>query len=569
MEPGEKKHVSSTQDTQDEMIAIDTEYFQHTGKLHRPGGKFACLTSSLHGKTGSLYVQPADVQTILAEIQKSGNVIAMQNALYDLRQLKTSKLWPNQWEPKIWDTMLVEQALFGGLFQLNSLADLSRRWLELYLNKDTVLEFISASNMTPKMKKYAKMDAVVTQNVAYAQQKWINDQFDGDFGWYWDIDLPAMWAVLDMQPVRMDVDGWLRHGEALYAEGIRIQETLGFNVKSTNQVKKALSSVGITPYKTVDAPTCEKWLEKATRKGNTNQIEILTLIARARKCRDAMSKYGDKWIDKNVEDGEWIYPNWSVTGAETGRMSCSKPNMQNIPKRGEGSVYRSFFLAQKDGRLLVGDVQQQEPSFSAFLSQDPNLTKEIIDGIDLHQRTADLFGLAGRDARDRGKAINLGLNYGMSAWGLSGRVGISKEDAEAGIDARNRHYNRYHAWQDRQIRAAKRRGFVTTVTGRPVWVNEYNFGWKRNAINGPIQGSAADQTKLALGYIREQCNSAGIPFVVNLVVHDEIVMDVPKGMMKQYRKIMNDAWMEAGLKLMPTMPTRIDMKSGKNWRVHS
>ena len=552
-----------------DIVAIDSEYFQHTGKLHRPGGKLACLTLSSNGKKADLIEDPTQVKEALLQLKKSGTTIAMQNAHYDLQQLRTSGLWPNQWEPKIHDTMLVNQALFGGLFQLNSLADLSRRWLGTYLPKDTVLDFISAEKMTPEMKRYSKKDAVVTQNVAYAQQKYVEDKFGGDFGWYWDIDLPAMWAVLEMQPIRVDVDGWLLHGQELYAEGVAIQDSLGFNVKSTNQVKKALRSVGIKPYKTVDDPTMEKWLEKATRKGNQKQVNLITAIRRARKCRDAMSKYGDKWVEKNVEGGEWVYPSWNVTGAETGRMSCSKPNMQNIPKRGEGSIFRSFFLATKGGRLLVGDVQQQEPRFSAFLSRDPNLTEEIMNGTDLHQRAADLFNLTGSNARDRGKAINLGLNYGMSAWGLSGRVGISQDAAEAGIQARRRHYNRYYAWQDRQVRAADRRGYVTTVSGRPLWTNEYNFGYKRNAINSPIQGSAADQIKLALGYVREQCKAASIPFCVNLVVHDEIVMDVPAGMMKTYRYILDQAWKEAGHKLMPTIPTVVDLKSGKNWRVHS
>jgi DNA polymerase-1 len=156
----------------------------------------------------------------------------------------------------------------------------------------------------------------------------------------------------------------------------------------------------------------------------------------------------------------------------------------------------------------------------------------------------------------------------MSAKGLAARVGISIQDAEAGINARKRHYNKYYAWQDRQIREAKRLSYVRTVTGRPIWVNKYNFKFRRNAINGPVQGSAADQTKLALAYVHEQCRSKGVPFTVNLVVHDEIVMDIPRGMMKTYRKILKDAWLEAGKKLMPTVPTEVDMSSGKTWRTN-
>ena len=552
------------------IVGLDTEYFGHEGKIHRPGGTLACVSVAAEGlkRTDSLLVDPTDIKLYLRHLKKTGATIAMQNASYDIRQLKASGLWPSPWKPEIHDTMLVEQALFGGWYQLNSLQDLSRRWLKRYLSKDTVSQFPTSTKLTPAMRKYALDDAAVTRDIAIAQMQYVDDEHDGDFNWYEDIDLQAMWAVLDMAPIRMDVDGWLSHSQALYAEGNRIQQSLGFNVKSAQQVKKALIAEGIKVRGTTDADFMAAALEDAQLKGQHKQENLLKLIMRARKCRDAMSKYGANWIDKNVEDGEWVYPNWNVTGAETGRMSCSKPNMQNIPKRGAGSIYRSFFLATVGQKLLIGDVVQQEPRFSAFLSKDSTLTDEILQNIDLHQRTADLFGLSGADARPRGKAINLGLNYGMSAHGLAARVGISVQDAQAGVDARRRHYSRYYAWQDKQARLAERRQRVATVTGRPVWVNPYNFQYRRNAINGPIQGSAADQTKLALAYVRQQCESEGVPFTVNLVIHDEIGIDVPKGMMSQYRKILENAWKEAGHKLMPTIPTEVDMASGYNWKVH-
>ncbi len=359
----------------DKITGIDTEYYQHEGKLHRPGGTFACLSSS---DRGSLLTGQVATRTYLTSLKKRANgLITMHNSLYDVRQLMASGLWPNGWEPAVWDTMLVEQGLFGGLYQLNSLADLSRRWLGIYLEKDTVSGFINGSKMTPEMKKYALLDATVTHDIAKEQREYVDETYGGDHSWYWDIDLPAMWAVLAMPPVRIDVDGWLQHGRDLYDEGMEIQGQLGFNVKSVDDVKSALRSVGIRPGKSTGVDAMESWLEKALDAQNNKRIVLLKSIMRARKCRDAMSKYGTNWIDKNVEDKEWVYPNWNVIGAETGRMSCSKPNMQNIPKRGEGSIYRSFFLATKNGRLLVGDVEQQEPRFSAFLSHDQNLTEEI------------------------------------------------------------------------------------------------------------------------------------------------------------------------------------------------
>ena len=551
------------------MIALDTEFYQHTGFLHRPGGKFACLTISGDQTEDSIIVDAQQTTSYLSALKRGSNgadVIVMQNALYDLRQMRHHGLIDSKWRPKLWDTMLVERDLFGGLYPLFGLNHLSRRWLRHYLSKGTGADFVDASSMTPTMKKYAIADAVTTYDVAVAQEEYVNDQFSGDFGWYWDIDLPALWAVLDMQPVRLDVDAWIAHADTLERKGIRIQDGLGFNVKSREQVRDALRSTGlrIKDKQSCDAGNLERWLERARLGSNERRADLIEKIMESRACRDAPSKYGRKFVEDHVEEGGYIYPSWKVTGAKTGRMACGDPTLQNIPIRDKGWIYRTFFLASRRHRLLVTDVESQEMMFSAGMSNDEVMMEEFLNNVDTHKQTAKLFGLRSRSA---GKNINYGLNYGMGAKGLAARVGISLDDAEAGLRARRLHYPAYHAWQERQIRLSRRLGYVNTAAGRPGWVNPHSWGADRNAINNPIQGSAADHVKLALGYIHQQCEADNIPFSVVMVIHDEIVLDVPPGLMKKTRKIVENAWKEAGHKLLPSLPTRVGMASGPNWGV--
>ena len=546
------------------VIAIDTEFFQHYGNLHRPGGKFACLsvTDGLGVLTNnSLSADEAESLKYLLALKKFDGVIALQNAIYDIRQLIHNGIWPVGWEPAVWDTMMVEQDLFGGWYQSFSLQALARRHLAIYLEKDIRNEFVDATELTSDMEQYAIQDANITREIALAQQRIVYNEYANEFPWYWEIDQPAMWAVMNMKPIRMDVDGWIANAEALLEEGHRIQEELGFNVKSQPQVQAALKAAGIKKIRkdsSCDQESLEGWLKGA----NEHQTALIKGILRARHCRDAYAKYGPKFVATNVEEGNLIYPNWKTTGPETSRMACSDPNMMNIPKKDEGLRYRAYFLAGPGNELLVVDQNQQEPCYSAQLSRDRALRQEIIDGVDLHQVHADLFKVN----RHRGKKINLSLNYGKSAWGLAAEHNLELEEVEEGLRARRQHYPEYHAWMDRQKRQAERLNYVNTVMGRRVWTNPYSYQAPNNAINSPVQGSAAEHAKLALVYTRELCKAKGLEFLVNIMVHDEMVLDVPKGLIPQYKEIVTEAWLEAGHKLMPNVPTKLVIKTGPNWR---
>ena len=553
-----------------ELVALDLEMFQQDPKkLHRPGGIFACMTVAYTDGTVYVLSDGADLSEALERV--SPGLWCIQNSLYDLRQLRRltkSKLT----RPRpIWDTMLVEQDLFGGYYSRFDLANLTRRWLHEHLPKGVREKFGETQTLTQEMIDYSASDAWATVRIAQKQITHVEEEEGGEFSWYHDIDEKMIWVVLDMQGIRINVDAWRAQNEFHRRHVEELESWLGINVMSKDQVISLLRSLGVRKFSRTDKGNegadhafLESLRDRAQLDGDAKLAEAVTAILTARMYRKAVSTYGDKWLDINIEADGYVYPSWKITGAETGRMACSDPNLQQIPIR-ELPLYRTFFLSSPGHRLLIGDVNQQETRWTAWLSGDKVLQQEIIDGLDLHVVTADLFKFKGsKDVRRRkGKNTNFGLTYGMSAEGLASRVGISLSDAESGLREREMHYRGMYSWNERMRRQAQRLLRVRTASGRPVWINPYSHQWSRNAINGPIQGSAADQVKLASAYFFE---SYGAPV---LIIHDEMAGDIEGGKMKQAREAMSYAWQEAGRKLLPEMPVTVDMVSGLNWGVKS
>ena len=542
-----------------ELVALDIEIFQGE-KPHRPTGIFAALSVSFLDSNTYLIEDRADLPAALERLDAGRWCI--QNALYDLRQLRR---WVNIKQRSVWDTLICEQDLYGGWFSRFDLANLSRRWLSEQLPKGQREQFIKTQTMTDEMRQYAAADAWATVRIAEKQMQYVEEEEDGKFAWYHDIDEPMIWVALAMPGVRIDVDAWRAQNIIHQREAGRLEKELGINVLSREQVVGMLQGLGVRSFKKTDKgndSTSHEALaslkEDAELRGAKELAEATGAVLTARMYRKAVSTYGDRWLDENVEADGKVYPSWKITGAETGRMACSDPNLQQIPMR-ELPIFRSFFLADPGCRLLIGDVNQQEPRWTAWLSGDAALQKEIRGGMDLHMVAADLFRIKGKDRRRKGKDINLGLNYGMSAKGLAVRVGISLQEAENGLRERQMHYRGLQAWQNRMQQQAERLYKVRTASGRPVWVNPYDYQWMRNAINGPVQGSAADQTKAAAVAFNKMYKAP------TLLIHDEMLADIPAGEMKKARAAMNEAWQEAGRQLMPDMPVEVEMVSGLHW----
>ena len=545
-----------------EPVAIDIELFGMVkGKLHRPTGEFACLSVS-YGKETYQIDDVKDVPECLERLREGQWIF--HNAPFDLRQLRRFANVPRR---PIHDTLLFERNLFGGYYDSYGLDDLYRRYTGVYLDKSVRSKFEEATKLTEPMRKYAAQDATITLDIYHRQLEYAKEN-DEDVRSYYTVDAPMIWAVLDMLPVKVNADAWRTILPEFEQKAKYLEETLGFNVKSPPQTREAIRSVMGRLPKDSRAATLDGQLILARENGNKKAEELILAVINARMYRDASSKYGYKWLEKYIEEGNLVYPSWSITGAETGRMSCSDPNMQQIPNR-DLPIYRTFFI-NNNGLLLVADVTQQEPSILASFSKDPVLIEAIKSGRDIHLEVArKIFNDPEMKKKDPrrfvGKTINLGSSYGLSPFGLSSKLNIPLEEAESFLSQYFTQFKGVKMWIDRQRVMAERMGYIRTALGRQIWINPYNYQWKNNSINGPIQGTAAEMTKLAVVNLYDLCQLERLQFPVCLIVHDEIVLDIPKEMKGKYIDLLDEAWMNAGKITMPGMPIRYDTRTGKNW----
>ena len=540
-----------------ELVALDVEVYGQKKPLHLPSGEFACLSVSFP-KAGENYqfYDHHDIKDALERL-KDGTW-CFHNAMYDIAQLRR---WAKIAERPVWDTMLMELGLFGGYYETFSLDALSRRYLGKGLKKDERERFGEVTKMDRRLEQYAIADSRATIQVMKEQGKYIAKE-RLDPMWYWDIDMPAMWAVMDFEPIKVNVDAWLRLADDMQVLGELADEELGFNSGSSQQTLAELKkATGNNRIKNTNAnDTLMPLLAELIDNGKTEQAVFLQKILDARMYKKAASTYGKKWVENWVHEGGLVYPGWRITGTETGRMACREPNIQNIPAR-RLPQFRSLFISKyKRGRLMVSDVSQQEVRINAFFSKDKGLLEAFERDEDIHQWVADALDVD----RRKGKDLNLGMSYGMTEHGLAKRTGQTKKEAKIMLSKYFRRFRGVRAYINQKRAEALRYEKVHTATGRPIWMNTYQSQWENNAINSPIQGTAADHTKLALVLMREYSKSK---FSATMAIHDEIVNDLQPGEAKEQKAIALAAWVDAGERIVKGVPMKVDIKTGRDWGV--
>jgi DNA polymerase-1 len=234
-----------------------------------------------------------------------------------------------------------------------------------------------------------------------------------------------------------------------------------------------------------------------------------------------------------------VHTSYSLVGAQTGRLSSNEPNLQNIPIRTEiGRQIRDAFVAEPGNVLLAADYSQIELRLAAHMADVPELKEAFAAGEDIHARTAmEMFGEVNRDTRGRAKTINFAILYGISRWGLAGRLGTSSDEAQAMID---RYFERFPGIRNyihSTLEAVRTNGHSTTLFGRKCWFPRISSpnqaerqGSERAAINAPIQGTSADIIKRAMVRMMPALDAAGLGHVRMLLqVHDELVFELPEG----------------------------------------
>jgi DNA polymerase-1 len=236
-----------------------------------------------------------------------------------------------------------------------------------------------------------------------------------------------------------------------------------------------------------------------------------------------------------------VHTNYAQAVAVTGRLASNDPNLQNIPIRTpEGRRIREAFVAPPGHVLMSADYSQIELRIMAHISEDPGLLRAFAEGLDVHRATAsEVFGVpleqVGSEQRRYAKVINFGLIYGMGAFGLASNLGIEQKAAKDYIDRYFQRFAGVRRYMDQTRVQAKERGYVETVFGRRLWLPEINSGngprragAERQAINAPMQGTAADLIKLAMIAVQQALDEEGRATRMIMQVHDELVLEVPE-----------------------------------------
>jgi DNA polymerase-1 len=271
-----------------------------------------------------------------------------------------------------------------------------------------------------------------------------------------------------------------------------------------------------------------------------------------------------------------LHTSFNQAGAATGRLSSSNPNLQNIPIRTElGREIRAAFVPRAGWRLLVADYSQIELRLLAHLSRDPLLMEAFRNGEDIHTRTAsEVLGvpplMVTPEARREAKAVNFGIVYGISAFGLAAQLGISRAEAEKYI----RHYFERYAgvrrFLDETIAEVRRTGVTRTIFGRERPIPDINSGnsnargfAERTAVNSPLQGAAADLIKVAMVRLDAALQAGGHRATMLLQVHDELVFECPPEEVEDITRLVKRE-MEGACQL--DVPLLVDIGVGANWR---
>jgi len=367
-------------------------------------------------------------------------------------------------------------------------------------------------------------------------------------------------------------------GEGLAALETEIHEMAGqsFTIGSPKQLGEILFDKmglkGSKKGKSGSYSTDVTVLEKLAAEG----IGIARKVLDWRQLSKLKSTYTDALQAQiNAQTGR-VHTSYSLTGAQTGRLSSTDPNLQNIPIRTEmGRQIRDAFVAEGGNVLLAADYSQIELRLAAHMANVPQLKEAFGRGEDIHAATAqELFGEVNRDTRARAKTINFAILYGISRWGLAARLEITADEAQ---DMISRYFERFPgigSYINETLEKARADGFTQTLFGRKTWfprikasVMHERQGAERAAINAPIQGTSADIIKRAMARMGPALTQAGLDNVRMLMqVHDELVFELPEGDVEAASTIIRDVMENSAAPLVEiSVPLVVDIGSGKSW----
>jgi DNA polymerase-1 len=401
-----------------------------------------------------------------------------------------------------------------------------------------------------------------------------------------DVELPLVPVLVEMERagIRMNADALSEYGRELEAETLTLTERIyngagmPFNIDSPKQLGEVLfGHLELDPKAKRTAKTGQFATSEAVLTRLANRHPIVRDVLDYRACRKLISTYVNMLPGCVRADTGRVHTTYSQAVTATGRMQSTSPNMQNIPVRSErGREIRKVFIAADDDRhrLLAADYSQIELRIIASMSGDKDLIGAFRDGLDIHTATAarvfnvDIDAVE-PDMRSRAKMVNFGIIYGISAFGLAQRLGIRQREAREIIDAYFEKYPGIKDYLDSTIAFCRDKGYVETLTGRRRYLPDIasrngtvRSAAERNAINAPIQGTAADMIKIAMSRVQTALDDGGFATRMLLQVHDELVFDLVRDEREAVVPMVIDAMQNA---LPMDVPIVVDVGIGGNW----
>jgi DNA polymerase-1 len=508
-----------------------------------------------------------------------------QNIKYDLSVLKWYGI---EIKGKLFDTMIAHFLIQPEMrHNMNVLAETYLGYspvsIETLIGKKGKGQLSMRDVAIEDIKEYAAEDADITLQLKHTFEPMLGDaQIKKLFD---EIEIPLITVLADMESegIALDKNALKEISLGLEKDIItaeaEIQQLAGgpFNVSSPKQVGEVL----FEKLAIIEKPKKTKTGQYATGEDVLVKLvakhEIVGKILDYRELVKLKNTYVDTLPELvNPRTGR-IHTSYNQVVAVTGRLSSDNPNLQNIPIRTErGREIRKAFVARNENyTLLSADYSQIELRIIAELSKDQGMIEAFLSGQDIHKATAaKVYNVSleevTSDMRRNAKMVNFGIIYGISAFGLSERLNIPRKEAAMIIENYFEKYPRIKSYMDESIESAKAKGYVETIMGRRRYLRDINSsnhtvrGYaERNAINAPIQGSAADMIKIAMINIQKDLKAKKLKSKMLLQVHDELVFDVFKEELEIIKPIIEERMRNAIPSL--TIPMEVGMGAGHNW----
>ena len=544
-------------------------------------------------KAGEAYYVPVsesreEASTVLIKFKEifedSSKEVIAQNLKYDLTVLKSYGI---ELKGKFFDTMIAHYLLEPD--QKHGMDILAETYLSY--KPQSIVELIGKKGKNQgsmrdvevkTVAEYAGEDADITFQLKQVFEKELGS---GDIRKLFDeVEMPliSVLAAMEYEGINLDCDTLAEFSKELEVSLAELTKeitdlaTTEFNIDSPKQLGQVLFEVLKIDEKAKKTKTGQYSTSEETLAKLTDKHEIVSKVLEYRSLKKLKSTYVDSLPDLVNSKTGHIHTNYMQTVAATGRLSSNSPNLQNIPIRTEKGreIRKAFIPRSEDFQLLAADYSQIELRIIAALSGDEGMIEAFKNGIDIHSVTASkVFDVpleeVDRDMRSKAKTVNFGIIYGISAFGLSQRINIPRKEAKVIIDNYFEKYPGIKTYMDDSIAFAKEHGYVETIMKRRRYLKDINgknaimrgFA-ERNAINAPIQGSAADIIKLAMINLQQELLKQNFKSKLLLQVHDELVFDVHKDEVERIKPLIKEK-MENAVKL--SVPLTVEMDIASNW----